>query len=126
MPLRTKLILWHSVLLAFVMFIFGASVFTVMRWALMNPVDTKLDETAKLVLDNSSATMLGEFGTPGTLVVRLPPLDVFWSSDVYVQAWVLQDGQLKLRDSSSNLPNFPNALDPVALGSQDARYNNVI
>jgi two-component system, OmpR family, sensor kinase len=126
MPLRTKLILWHSVLLAFVMFIFGASVFTVMRWALMNPVDTKLDETAKLVLDNSSATMLGEFGSPGTLVVRLPPLDVFWSSDVYVQAWVLQDGQLTLRDSSSNLPNFPNALDPVALGSQDARYNNVI
>ncbi|MEO0563360.1 MAG: hypothetical protein AAF125_14725, partial [Chloroflexota bacterium] len=87
MTIRTKLILWYSGLLAFIIILFGVIVFAFMRWTLVSAIDTTLNDTASQVISNSRAFPVGEFSSPESVSVRLPPLDVFRASGVYVQVW---------------------------------------
>jgi two-component system, OmpR family, sensor kinase len=115
MSIRTKLILWYSGLLAIIIVIFGAAVFSVMRWALISTVDRTLDTAIDQVQRNSRAWLVAQFGPPESIQVQLPELDAFGLSGVLVQVWDLSTTPATLKDMSSNIAGYPSALDTNAL-----------
>ena len=107
MTIRTKLILWYAGLLAMLILAFGAGVFAVTRWTLVNAIDSTLDETARQVIDNSIAFPISQFGGEQTIIVDLPPLDIFRASGVLVQVWQsMGQAPPRLADWSANLGDY--------------------
>jgi signal transduction histidine kinase len=124
MTIRTKLILWYSGLLAFIIVLFGVIVFSFMRWTLIASIDQTLTETATQVIDNSRAFPVGEFNDPSSVSVRLPPLDVFRASGVYVQVWDISGAEPTFAASSENIEDLAIPLDAEALNTDEARFRN--
>lgn len=125
MTIRTKLILWYSGLLAFIIVLFGVIVFSFMRWTLITSIDDTLNETANQVINNSRAFPVGEFSSPSSISVRLPPLDVFRASGVYVQVWDISEDEPQFAAASANISDLSVPLDESALGSGEPQYRNV-
>ncbi len=123
MTIRGKLILWYSGLLALIIILMGISVFLVTRWTLINSVDTALNDTVDQVLDNSSAELVREFGSPARIVIFLPQLDVFRASGVVVQVWDVSDEPVLLR-ASNNLQNYSDPLDRSALRVDRSQFRD--
>lgn len=124
MRIGTKLILWYSGLLALVIVVFGASVYSIMDYTLVSAVDDTLNETANQVIQNSRVQRIGEFGGPHNTIIWLPRLDVFRASGVGVQVWDLSDGEPRLATSSTNL-DYQAPLDESALGLDTATLSNL-
>jgi len=118
MTLRFKLILWYVGLLGVILIVFGAALYAVTRWALLNTIDASLVETADLVIDNSNVYDHAEFGA-STTRIQLPELDLFRASGVLVQVWELTDPPL-LAGQSNNLDNYPSPIDTALLHSVNA------
>lgn len=125
MKFRTRLILMYSGLLMAVVVIFGVSVYTAMDAALVNAVDRSLDDTANQVILNSRVAPVGTYGSPNRTLVRLPQLDIFRASGVGVQVWNMQYPQPTWEDSSNNLIDYREPLDPQSLGTDVTVYNDV-
>jgi two-component system OmpR family sensor kinase len=126
MTFRRKLILLYSALLAVVIVVFGLVVFAVIRKTWVDSVDNTLRETTQQVLNFSSAYPYREFGSPTKIKVDLPPLDIFQSSGVLVEVWMMQpDGTPELVDSSENLGDYTDPLDVSALGAPEQQYTYV-
>lgn len=125
MTIRTKLILWYSGLLAFIIILFGVVVFAFMRWTLVASIDQSLSETATQVIDNSRAFPVGEINAPSSVSVRLPPLDVFRASGVYLQVWDISDAEPRFAASSENIEDLRTPLDPQSLNVPEATFRNV-
>jgi two-component system OmpR family sensor kinase len=125
MTIRTKLILWYSGLLTFIIILFGVIVFAFMRWTLISSIDNTLQETASQVISNSRAFPVGEFSSPESVSVRLPPLDVFRASGVYVQVWDISGEAPQFAAASQNISDLTISLDPTALERTTPSYNNV-
>lgn len=115
MTIRKQLILWYSGLLALIIVLFGAILFGVTRWVMVNSVDTSLNETVDQVWRNSNAALVGEFGSPTGIVIQLPELDIFRASGVVVQVWDMSEDVPRLARSSSNLEGYRAPLDARAL-----------
>ncbi|MBN8639135.1 MAG: HAMP domain-containing histidine kinase [Anaerolineae bacterium] len=124
MTIRSKLILWYSVLLAAIIIVFGVSVFFVSRWTLVTSVDTTLTETVDQVLKNSSAELVREFGSPARIVVFFPQLDVFRASGVVVQVWDMSEAEPRLLRASSNLDDYTQPIDSSMINPDPALYQS--
>lgn len=125
MTIRTKLILWYSGLLTFIIIVFGVVVFSFMRWTMITAIDETLAETANQVISNSRAFPVGEFSSPDSVSVRLPPLDVFRASGVYVQVWDTSTEEAQFAAASANISDLTVPLDPQALASEMTVFRNV-
>lgn len=127
MPIRTRLILWYSGLLAIIVIVFSGAVYSVMSWTLVNAVDSTLDETAGQVIKNSRVQRIGEFGGPDNMVILLPRLDIFRASGVGVQVWDTRSDSPSLAAASTNISDFPYPLDADALGLDSGSvYSNAV
>ncbi len=127
MRIRTKLIFWYGGLLAIIIVVFGALVYNLMVYTLVDTVDSTLNQTAELVIKNSRIRQSGGFGPPNQREILLPPLDLFRASGVGVQVWDLSSQpEPFLAESSNNIDGYELALDPAALGSIDPQQSNVI
>ncbi len=139
MTIRTKLILWYSGLLTLILVVFGVALYGVSRYALLNSIDTTLQETAIEVLQNSRAVLRSEFGSPSQVFIRLPKLDIFRASGVVVQVWEIGDADPmvggsnadtpsaqntvpRLAGASDNLQGYAEPLDPAALAHEHTLY----
>ena len=126
MAIRRKLILLYSGLLALMILFFGMIVFSVIRSTWVESVDSTLRETAQQVIQNSRLYPVREFGSPERLTIRLPRLDIFRASGVFVQVWAQnEDGTSRFASASENLGDFDDALDPATLGSESEIYKNI-
>ncbi|MBC7811813.1 MAG: HAMP domain-containing histidine kinase [Burkholderiales bacterium] len=125
MTLRTKLILWYCGLLVILVVFIGGAAFATMRWTLVSEIDRTLGDTAEQVIRNSRAFLVGEFSGPQAIQVRLPSLDIFRASGVYVQVWDQLQGEPRFAASSTNLSEFHEPLDARTLGAQEPTFNNV-
>ena len=125
MTIRTKLILWYSGLLTFIIILFGVIVFVFMRWTLISSIDQTLDETANQVISNSRAFPVGEFGSPNGVSVQLPPLDVFRASGVYVQVWDVSSDEPRFAAASANIADLETPLSPSTLHANVAEFRNI-
>jgi heavy metal sensor kinase len=125
MRIGTKLILWYAGLLAIVIVIFGASVYSVMDYTLIAAVDNTLNETANQVIQNSRVQRIGEFGAPDNTVIWLPRLDIFRASGVGVQVWDLSGDAPRLATSSVNL-DYVEPLDSASIGQSEPTFKNTL
>jgi heavy metal sensor kinase len=127
MTIRTKLILWYSGLLATLILAFGTGVFAVTRWTLVNAIDSTLEETAQQVIRNSIAFPISQFGGEQTIIVDLPPLDIFRASGVLVQVWKnVTEEEPRLADWSANLGDYRRPLDQRMLGTETPVYTTMV
>lgn len=125
MTIRTKLILWYSGLLAFIIILFGVTVYAYMRWTLIASIDQTLSETATQVVSNSRAFPVGEFTSPSNVSVELPPLDTFQRGLLYLQVWNTA-GETPLKAAASdNINDLDAPLDPDALNLSGSLFRNV-
>lgn len=126
MTIRTKLILWYSGLVAFIIIMFGVATFSFIRWTLITTMDQTLTETANYVVEESRAFMVGEFSSPSNVSVQLPPLDTFRASGVYVQAWDLSGDEVQpAAEAYPNIDDLTIPMDPEMLHTTDPSYHNV-
>ncbi len=127
MTIRTKLILWYSGLLATLILAFGTGVFAVTRWTLVTAIDNTLDETAQQVVRGSVAYPISQFGGEQTIIIDLPPLDIFRASGVLVQVWQnVEADEPRLADWSANLGDYRRPLDRHMLGAQTPVYTTMV
>jgi heavy metal sensor kinase len=114
MPLRTKLTIWYTAVLALVLVFFSIGVYGIVTALMVQQVDTRLEQAIDSVpsLAFSRRPQLVESST-GQQVVSFPTLDVFRAQEIYVQV-ISPTGQLL--GVSPNLVNAPftNQLDPRA------------
>jgi two-component system OmpR family sensor kinase len=126
MPIRRKLTLLYGVLLAIVGLVFGVMALSVVRWAMIDTIDTTLEDTANYIIANSNAYAVpSELGGSLVYAVVLPALDTFRTPGIYVQVWQFVDGEPEFRAASSNLGTYRDPLDSSGLGKDDSHYNNV-
>jgi len=105
MTIRKKLILLYAGLLGIVIIFFGLGVFSVIRTTWIETVDATLGETADQVIQNSDSYRIGEFGGPTQTIILLPQLDIFRTSNIYVQVWAPKaegSNDVELRAHSDN------------------------
>ncbi len=116
MTIRKRLTLWYAALLTAIIILFGTITFGVMRFTMVNNIDESLNETARLVLNNSRMGPVPMFGVDNEINIELAELDVFRASGVYVQAWLTRDDGFHLAGQSRKLGTFDDPLDPHAIG----------
>jgi heavy metal sensor kinase len=117
MTLRKKLIFWYTSLIGIILIIFGAALFWFMRLALINSIDESLKETASVVILNGGIYTRSQFGAPDEVRVRVPQLDLFEATTMFIQVWQLGDTP-ELVGQSTNLHNYEiTPLDARTLGS---------
>jgi len=127
MTIRKRLTIWYAALLTLIIIIFGTITFVVMRLTMVTTIDSSLRETASLVARNSRLALAPDFGAGSNVILELAKLDVFRASNVYVQAWRIQDGDLHFVDKSANLGPIDQPLDADALNStsDEPSFSNV-
>ena len=103
MSIRTKLAIWYSAVFALALMLFGAGVYAIVSFTLIQQVDAALAESASAIASRSA----GGF-QDGERVIRLPELDLF--SAVVVEA-IGVDGEIL----ASSMISFSQHLDPVAI-----------
>ncbi|GAB4513850.1 MAG: HAMP domain-containing sensor histidine kinase [Anaerolineae bacterium] len=117
MTIRKRLTLWYAALLTVIIILFGSVTFGVVRFTMLNTLDSTLKKTSSLILLESQLRPMPTFGAPTEIQIVLPSLDRFRASNIYVQAWEIDEaGQYRLADSSANLSEVSAALDGNALG----------
>ena len=126
MTIRRRLTLWYAILLALIIVTFGAITFGVMRYAMIENIDNTLRETEQ-VIRNDIQTEAVDPAQNGQddLNIILPALDSFYASNIYVQAWAMQDGEAVLKSHSDNIAMFDTPLDHNVLGQPGVHISNV-
>ncbi|NWG16225.1 MAG: HAMP domain-containing histidine kinase [Chloroflexi bacterium] len=126
MTIRKKLTLLYSALLAGFIIVFGVVIFGVIRSAWIETVDRTLWETTEQVINNSRAYPVRQFGSPVSILIDLPELDIFRASGVLVQVWTdLSSSTPRLVSASENLAGYRQPLDPHTLGTRASVYTNI-
>ncbi len=127
MTIRKKLTLLYSGLLAGFIIVFSVVIYGVIRSAWLETVDSTLWETTEQVINNSRAYRVREFGSPTSITIALPELDVFRASGVVVQVWSdLERPQPTLAGASANLGNYRRPLDSATLGTFASVYTTTL
>ncbi|MEM6526849.1 MAG: HAMP domain-containing sensor histidine kinase [Chloroflexota bacterium] len=125
MTIRTKLILWYSGLLAFIIVTFGVMVYGYMRWTMIASIDRTLTDTATQVVNSSRAFPVGDFGSPTGVEVSLPRLDVFWMNNIWVKVIETSGPEPQVVASSENISEFEVLLDNQSIGTTGPVFRNV-
>jgi hypothetical protein len=128
MTIRKKLILLYAGLIGIVLIFFGLGVFSVIRTTWIETVDATLTDAANQVIKNSDSYQFGEFGTPTHTIMVLPQLDIFRTSNIYVQAWAPKaDGSndVELWAKSDNLRDYNQPLDRSSLDASTPTYSTI-
>jgi heavy metal sensor kinase len=107
MSIRKRLTIWYSVILVLGFLLFGAGVYLSVSLTLVRQVDISLEESAHSIADQIRIMMNSD-----GRVIKLPKLDVFRASTVYVEAI---DTKGKIRAKSTNVGSFESHLDPATL-----------
>jgi signal transduction histidine kinase len=124
MTIRLRLTLYYSGLLVILLSMFGMAVFLMLRWTMLNQVDTTLHRVLEEVLEDTGGRM--EIGPDGELLLTayVPRLDTFRTPGVYVQIWEVYSQQ-QLFSSSENLGMYMHALDENAIGAPEEVRSDV-
>ncbi|MBK9121779.1 MAG: HAMP domain-containing protein [Chloroflexi bacterium] len=117
MTLKTRLAFGFASLLALTITLLSAAVVGLMWWSMVRDVDSRLVDTADLINADTRFAVLPLMQS--RYHVQLPELDFVRASGTEVQVWVKENGTYTPVDSSANLEDWPNALDPSALGRVD-------
>jgi two-component system, OmpR family, sensor kinase len=119
MPISKKITLWYVGLLVVLTLGIGAAATMTMYLTLIASIDRTLEDTADEVIRNSRSFHSDD--AEQQIGVRLPELDIFRMSGVYVQVWQLWDGggleTPRLAASSTNLGNHTLPLDAIHLSA---------
>ncbi|MCC6564868.1 MAG: hypothetical protein IT298_03825, partial [Chloroflexi bacterium] len=110
MTLKTRLAFGVASLLALTITLLSAAVFGLMWWSMVREVDARLADTANLINADTRFAVLPLMQS--RYHVQLPELDFVRASGIEVQVWVKENGTYAPVDSSANLEDWPNALDP--------------
>lgn len=113
MSLRARLTLLYTTLLGVILFIFGASIYGLVSYLLVNQIDETLIQTFSVIRENTKVEAIGSLN-----VITLPSPDL--KSDVYTQAWS-RDGVLQ----ASNIDQLDSPLDPTGLQSPIPIFRDV-
>jgi signal transduction histidine kinase len=113
MSLRARLTLLYTTLLGVILLIFGASIYGLVSYLLVNQIDETLIQTFDEIRENTVVEAIG-----GLNVITLPSPDL--KSDVFTQAWS-RDGVLQ----SSNIAQLNTPLDPNGLQSPVPIFRDV-
>jgi two-component system, OmpR family, sensor kinase len=106
MSLRARLISGYSLLLAAILFLFGAGLYFILRYTLTQQIDQALQASAEDILGSMTVRSVEDLK-----FLTLPPLP-FPSSNAYVQVWSA-DGELL--SSSPNMQSIHEPLFPAAV-----------
>ena len=106
MPIRAKLTLLYTLVLTTLIIVFGVFVFSALELTLNAEIDRTLTDTVAEVFSATEQKTGAD-----QIVVRIPPLDVFRASRVFLQ---VRDNDGALVDKSANLM-IDDALDPTTL-----------
>lgn len=90
MSIRTRLTLWYTTILAVVVVVFGAALYTLLTFTLLNSIDRQLQGTAEAVAQ-SARVVLPLVGLE--TVLELPDLDVVATPGLYVQVYDVDTGE---------------------------------
>jgi signal transduction histidine kinase len=118
MSLRARLTLLYTTLLGVILFIFGASIYGLVSYLLVNQIDETLIQTFSVIRENTTVEERGDQN-----LITLPSLNL--KSDVFTQLWS-RNGVLQ----ASNIEGLNSPLDPAGLQSpipirQDVYIENV-
>ena len=113
MSLRARLTLLYTTLLGVILLIFGASIYGLVSYLLVNQIDETLIQTFDEIRENTKVEAIGSLN-----VITLPSPDL--KSDVFTQAWS-RDGVLQ----SSNITQLNTPLDPNGLQSPVPIFRDV-
>ncbi len=113
MSLRARLTLLYTTLLGVILFIFGASIYGLVSFLLVNQIDETLIQTFAVIRENTTVREVGNRDE-----IRLPSLNL--KSDVFTQLWS-RDGVLQ----ASNIQQLNSPLDPTGLPSQIPVFRDV-
>lgn len=112
MSLRARLAMLYTAIVGGILFLFGTAVYITVSVTLVNQMDAKLEQTARIILDR---VRVGEMG-----VTSIPELAVF--NDVYIQVWN-QQGQLE--SFSPNISGVTEPLDRAGMRLSRIMYRDV-
>jgi two-component system OmpR family sensor kinase len=118
MPIRARLTLWYTAVLTLIIATFGVAVFSVLDLTLRAEIDRSLTDTVAEVWDATEVHPDAD-----KIVVRIPPLDVFRASRVFVQ---VRGNDGALVDQSDNLSTFTSPLDPNTLNATQDAWTEVV
>lgn len=107
MSVRLRLTLWYSALIAITLIISSVILYVVLQQSMVFDADAFLTSKAK---DLGASTQV--LGGPATFWVRLPDLDRFTESDVFVQV-LDQNGDVL--DESLSMGNYGTPMDPLGV-----------
>ena len=126
MSIRLRLTVWYVGLLAVLLIFFDVIVYSVLSYGLQAEAGRTLQQRAELV-----SQFIRDRNDPQFLlfsgVVTLPPIDVFSSSDVYVQI-LRRDGTIVSRSDnlgSQRLPRENEYIEPVLKGQTVEQIKDV-
>ncbi|HMA33083.1 MAG TPA: HAMP domain-containing sensor histidine kinase [Chloroflexia bacterium] len=105
LPIRARLALWYSLLLAFVLVLFSILLYSTLTNNLESEIDRSLQDQAEQVLSRSSVD-------PFRSVVLLPQSNDLSASDIFVQ---IADSKGQVKRVSDNLFGHQLPLDAVGL-----------
>ncbi|MFN3704791.1 MAG: sensor histidine kinase [Thermoflexales bacterium] len=113
MPIRLRLTLWYTGVLAVLLVIISVGVYTPVRVLLYQQLDSRLTQAADTVLPLVHSQPVELMQRNGRQVISFPTLDAFRSSEIYVQ---LISNSGELIGASPNIfdANFDSYLDPEA------------
>jgi two-component system OmpR family sensor kinase len=112
MTLRGRLTVWYTSVLAVVLLMFGAAVYSIVSLSMVRQAEGTLSKTAGDILLASQS--------PDALAFTLRALDL--TTNVYVQVW---DNHFGLRNQSANVPEFGQAFDPDQLQDHVRTFSTV-
>lgn len=120
MSLRLRLTLWYSAVLTGVLVLFGAFVYGILSYSLLDLIDQTLRKAANEIANNSSISPV-----LGVRLLNLPNLqkeDLFAGSNVFAQVWQL-DGTLATQ--TDNLAGRTEPLNARGLSEGTQGLDNV-
>ncbi|NJL95861.1 MAG: HAMP domain-containing protein [Anaerolineae bacterium] len=128
MTIRFRIIIYYSSLLVAILGIFGAAVFGIMNWTMLNQTDADLREVLDSVLwqDGERPLAILDRNSDGQyeLTVSVPELDEFRTPGIYVQIWETS-GAHTLYSYSDNF-SYTQPLDPGAVGHGKEQRSDVM
>ncbi len=113
MPIRLRLTLWYTGVLAAILIAIGLGVYAPARVLLFQQLDSRLVQAADTVLPLLFTQPAELVQRNGRQIIRFPTLDAFRSSEIYVQ-FISTDGQLIGASPNIFEANFDSLLDPEA------------
>ena len=87
MAIRTRLVIWHTGVLALVLIAFGVGVYTVLTLSMVRQLEDTLRQAANSALPvfRSTAVRVDKNRIDGPILVPLAELDPFRKSETYVE-----------------------------------------